>query len=100
MKRPRIMNWSRLAVSAAAGLVLVGATGCQTNIGGQVMPSAYYLQDDVQYFPAGSEDKLYNERRALDQYKAGLEQPPPGPAQPGGPPAPTPTPPAAAPPPG
>jgi hypothetical protein len=98
MKRPEIMNWSRLAVSAAAGLVLVGATGCQTNIGGQVMPSAYYLQDDVQYFPAGSEDKLYNERRALDQYKAGLEQPPPGPAQPGGPPAPTPTPPPAQPP--
>jgi hypothetical protein len=100
MKRPKIMNWSRLAVSAAAGLVLVGATGCQTNIGGQVMPSAYYLQDDVQYFPHGSEDKLYNERRALDQYKAGLEQPPPGQAAPPAGPASPAAPPAAAPPPG
>lgn len=83
MRLPQITNWSRLAISAAAGLVLIGASGCQTNVGGQVLPSAYFLQDDVQYFPAGPEDKLFNERRALEEYKAGLEQ---GPAPAGQPP--------------
>lgn len=101
MKLPRIMNWSRLAVTAAAGLILIGATGCQTNVGGQTLPSAWYLRDDVQYFPAGPEDKLYRERRALEEYKAGqqgepppaAEAPPaqpPGPAGPAQPPAPQP----------
>ena len=42
---PRIL----LAVSGLAGLSL---TGCQVDVGGQTLPSAYYLQDDIQYFPA------------------------------------------------
>jgi hypothetical protein len=74
MKAPQIKTWSGLALFATAGLVLIGATGCQTNIGGQALPSAYFLQDDVQYFPAGPQDKLFQERRALEQYKAGQEQ--------------------------
>jgi len=49
---------------------LVG--GMQTNMGGQTLPSAYYLQDDVQYFPAGPEEQLPNQKRALKQYQ--LEQ--------------------------
>ncbi len=47
-------------------------TGCQANMGGQTLPSGYYLRDDVQYFPAGPEERLSNQRRALEQYK--LEQ--------------------------
>jgi hypothetical protein len=89
MKAPQIMNWSGLALFATAGLVLIGATGCQTTFGGQTLPSAYFLADDVQYFPAGPQDKLFLERRALEQYKAGQEQQVPGneaPA-PGAPPA-------------
>ena len=39
-----------LAVAAIGGLSL---TGCQVDVGGQTLPSAYYLQDDIQYFPAG-----------------------------------------------
>ena len=78
MKAPRITNWSGLALFATAGLVLISATGCQTTIGGQTLPSAYFLTDDVQYFPAGSPDKLFQERRALEQYKAGQEQQTPG----------------------
>ena len=89
MKAPQIMSWSGLALFAMAGLVLIGATGCQTSIGGQTLPSAYFLSDDVQYFPAGPQDKLFLERRALEQYKAGQEQQVPGSEAPtpGAPPA-------------
>lgn len=61
----------RLALLGCS-LFALTTTGCQTNIGGQTLPSAYYLTDDVQYFPMGPEDKLFNERRALAEYK--LEQ--------------------------
>jgi hypothetical protein len=62
------------------------ATGCQTWLGGQTLPSAYYLKDDVQYFRTGPEFKLTNTVRALDEYKLqqqrlelGLQEAPPGP---------------------
>lgn len=54
------------AVMALAGLSL---TGCQVDVGGQTLPSAYYLQDDIQYFPAGPEFKLAKEAAALKAYK-------------------------------
>ncbi|MBI1312744.1 hypothetical protein GC176_15735 [bacterium] len=44
-------------------------TGCQTTVGGQTLPSAYYLRDDVQYFPAGPEFILSNTVEAIEQYK-------------------------------
>lgn len=46
-------------------------SGCQTTIGGQTLPSAYYLRDDVQYFPPGSEGQLPLARQAIEDYKAG-----------------------------
>jgi hypothetical protein len=55
------------------------STGClglgwfQTTIGGQTLPSAYYLDDDVQFFPAGPETKLANQIRALERYKVERE---------------------------
>ncbi len=55
------------------GLLSLGVaftSGCQTSIGGQTLPSAYYLEDDVQYFPTGPEFLLANEVRAIEQYKA------------------------------
>ena len=55
-----------------AGLVPVAGCTLQTTIGGQTLPSAYYLQDDVQFYPSGSEEQLPNLRRALEEYK--LEQ--------------------------
>lgn len=59
------------------GLMLAGclvlsavSSGCwQTTISGQTLPSAYYLDDDVQYFPAGPEQKLANQIRAMERYK-------------------------------
>lgn len=43
--------------------------GCQTTVGGQTLPSPYYLRDDVQYFPAGPENILTNTIQAMEQYK-------------------------------
>lgn len=59
---PRIL----VACGALASLSL---TGCQVDVGGQTLPSAYYLQDDIQYFPAGPEFKLSKEAAAQKAYK-------------------------------
>ncbi len=50
------------------------AIGCQTTVGGQSLPSAYYLKDDIQYFPAGPEFKLTNQVQALEEYKLEREK--------------------------
>lgn len=59
---------SLLTLLACCGLVSA-VTGCQTTVGGQTLPSAYYLRDDVQYFPAGPEFILSNTVQAIEQYK-------------------------------
>jgi hypothetical protein len=66
----RVVEISRLWV-LGCGLVLAAcSTGClQSTVGGQTLPSAYYLDDDVQYFPTGPEMKLANQIRALERYK-------------------------------
>ena len=56
-----------LAASFAAGAI---CTGCQTSVGGQTLPSAYYLRDDVQYFQKGPEFKLAREAAALKEARA------------------------------
>ena len=48
----------------------LGLTGCQVDVGGQTLPSPYYLYDDVQYFPAGPEFKLTNEAAAMKAFAA------------------------------
>ncbi|MFM9025218.1 MAG: hypothetical protein ACKON7_07760 [Planctomycetaceae bacterium] len=65
----------RLAAGVPSRTLLLGAalstpwlTGCQVDVGGQTLPSAYYLQDDIQYFPAGPEFKLSREAAALKAY--------------------------------
>ena len=59
----RPMGRMGMLVLAVTGPALV--TGCQVDVGGQTLPSAYYLQDDIQYFPAGPEFKLSKEAAAL-----------------------------------
>jgi len=54
-----------LGLTILAGLAL---TGCQVEVGGQTLPSPYYLKDDVQYFPPGSEFKLAREAAAQKAY--------------------------------
>jgi len=51
-------------------LVSLASTGCQTEIAGQTLPSAYYLSDDVQYYAPGPEFKLAREAAALAEQKA------------------------------
>jgi hypothetical protein len=56
-----------------AAAMLVGTaftTGCQVDMGGQTLPSAFYQQDDFQYFPPGPEFKLSNEAAHLRQMEA------------------------------
>ncbi|MFO1093158.1 MAG: hypothetical protein U0992_07575 [Planctomycetaceae bacterium] len=90
------MNLSRVLRSPhclllGALLTSAAASGCQTTMNGQTLPSANYLRDDIQYFPAGPEFKLYNQERAIREWQAqqagveaeGLpEAPPPVPASP------------------
>jgi hypothetical protein len=55
----------RQKVMLAGALVLVSLTGCQTYQLGQVLPSPYHLQDDIQYFPKGPQFPLTNELNAM-----------------------------------
>lgn len=64
----KLIEGKRLALLGCALLGMTGV-GCQTTIGGQTLPSAYYLQDDVQYFPSGPEFRLSRQVEALEAYK-------------------------------
>lgn len=69
MKKPSRQPGVLLSlVAAIASSALF--TGCQTTIGGQTLPSPDYLNDDVQYFPAGPENKLYNQIEASKKQQA------------------------------
>jgi hypothetical protein len=59
----------RFAALVALAVAAGSLTGCQVDVGGQTLPSAYYLQDDIQYFPAGPEFKLSKEAAALKAHK-------------------------------
>ncbi len=69
-----IMNLRRNVTTVVAlttlTTILAATTGCQTSLNGQTLPSPYYLQDDVQYFPAGPEFKLPREAAALRAARA------------------------------
>jgi hypothetical protein len=63
-----LQNWPRRAL-LGCGLLCLAAVGCQANIAGQTLPSAYFLRDDVQYFPAGEEFQFPNMLRAIEEYR-------------------------------
>lgn len=60
-------SW-RTLLAGLGLLAVVGLTGCQTDVGGQTLPSPFYIQDDVQYFPPGPEMKLSKEAAAQKAY--------------------------------
>ena len=62
--------WHLTLLGMLLACSLVGSTGCQVSVAGQTLPSPYYLYDDVQFFPAGSENKLANEMAAQKAAKA------------------------------
>jgi hypothetical protein len=72
MNSDRSQRWLA-AVLGAMSLMALASTGCQVSVGGQTLPSPYYLYDDVQYFAPGPEFKLSNEAAAQKAYKAELE---------------------------
>jgi len=56
-------SWRRTLYSLGLCSTLC-ATGCQVDVGGQTLPSPWYQQDDIQYFPPGPEFKLSREAAA------------------------------------
>jgi hypothetical protein len=64
MNRCQVIAIKSLILGAVTTSLLT-ATGCQVSLNGQTLPSPYYLQDDVQYFPSGPEFKLPREAAAL-----------------------------------
>ena len=68
-----IKNRLRLLFCGWSLVASVAAVGCQSTIGGQTLPSPYYLSDDVQYFAPGPEFKLSREAAALKAEKADRE---------------------------
>ena len=60
-----------MGVAMIAGAL--GSTGCQITAGGQLLPSPYYIDDDVQYFGPGPEFKLQQEAAAIKAFKAEQE---------------------------
>ena len=70
-------NSSHVLKAAALGfgvMLVAGTTGCQVDVGGQTLPSPYYLDDDVQYFAPGHKFKLQNEADAQALYRANQQQ--------------------------
>jgi len=64
---------SLVVKSGLAALLVTGVSGCQVDVGGQTLPSPYYLQDDLHYAPAGPEFKLSREAAAMKAYEASFE---------------------------
>jgi hypothetical protein len=62
--RHRPLRTALLALGLLAGTC---AAGCQVDVGGQVLPSPWYMGDDVQYFPTGPEFKHAQEAAVLKQ---------------------------------
>lgn len=67
-KRSQAWKYAFLGLLLAGGIA--PSVGCQVSVAGQTLPSPYYLYDDVQYFPAGPENKLANETAAIDKARA------------------------------
>jgi hypothetical protein len=64
------------AVLGMAILASMALTGCQGVYSGQVLPSPWYRQDDVQYFAPGPEFKLAREAAAMEEARAQIESVP------------------------
>jgi hypothetical protein len=60
-------SWRAFFLGMGA-LFALGVTGCQVDVGGQTLPSPYYLTDDVQYYAQGPEFKLSQEAAAMKAY--------------------------------
>lgn len=63
-------GWLRTTLCGLGLAAALSTTGCQSLIGGQILPSPSYQKDDVQYFAPGPEMPLSREAAAIKAYKA------------------------------
>ena len=63
----RMLAWGLLLV------VSIVSSGCQVELGGQTLPSAFWLKDDIQYYAPGPEFKLAREAAAMKEQQAAYE---------------------------
>ncbi len=77
MSRPNKPKRPLRSLLAGLGLLVVmGFTGCQSEVGGQLLPSPWYMTDDIQYYAPGPEFKLAKEAAAQRAAKAEQILPP------------------------
>ncbi|HEY2883079.1 MAG TPA: hypothetical protein VGJ15_11610 [Pirellulales bacterium] len=69
----KLGKW-KLLLLAAASCGCLSLTGCTGTYSGQNLPSGYYLNQQLQYFPPGPEFKLSREAAAQKEYKESQEQ--------------------------
>ena len=63
----------RLSFLALTGCVILGclgSIGCQTTRNGQTLPSPHYLNNEIHYFPSGSEFPLPQEVAQMERDEA------------------------------
>lgn len=76
----RINVGNRWIIGGALTAVTIGAfsllAGCQLTQNGQTLPSPYYLDNEIQYFPAGNEFQFQGEvdRMKREQVNRQLSQ--------------------------
>lgn len=66
-------GWLRTTLTCLGLAMALASTGCQGVYNGQLLPSPWYVSDDIQYFAAGPEFKLSREAAAMQAYKADLD---------------------------
>jgi hypothetical protein len=72
-------RWKQLLAGVVFGSCL-GLTGCMGNYSGQNLPSGYYLNSQVQYYPPGNQFMLTEEAAAQKAYRE-TQVPQQGPTQ-------------------
>ena len=68
-----LSGWLRNSLYGLGLAMALASTGCQGVYNGQLLPSPWYVYDDIQYFAPGPEFKLSREAAAMKAYKADLE---------------------------
>ncbi len=69
-KNKQSKAWSYALLGMLLVVGIAPSVGCQVSVAGQTLPSPYYLNDDVQYFPAGPQNKLANETAAIEKARS------------------------------
>ncbi|MEM7312297.1 MAG: hypothetical protein AAF497_04015 [Planctomycetota bacterium] len=64
-------TWISIPFAGFLALSTLAMTGCQMSVGGQTLPSPYYLYDDIEYFAPGPEFKLAREAAAMKAFAEG-----------------------------